>query len=174
VLEQPPSTPRVSQAVNYVLELCSEASAMRMSVMLIWPLLIAGVFALPNIRPKVSSLFDAFKSDYCEDLATAVSASSVLRVRIWDPRLTISAGPVGGAMEVYRRREGQAALAEPHDKAWTVCFTHLGRETVCLSCMQLQGCGFALRISHEFHLSQSPADSTPHCLHSRSRPKSVR
>ncbi|GFZ52220.1 hypothetical protein JCM24511_09993 [Saitozyma sp. JCM 24511] len=71
VLEQPPSTPRVSQAVNYVLELCSEASAMRMSVMLIWPLLIAGVFALPNIRPKVSSLFDAFKSDYCEDLATA-------------------------------------------------------------------------------------------------------
>jgi hypothetical protein len=46
-----------------------------MSVMLIWPLLVAGVFALPNIRPKVSSLFDAFKSDYCEDLVTAVSGS---------------------------------------------------------------------------------------------------
>lgn len=73
VLEQTTSTPRISQAVNCVLELCSEASAMRMSVMLLWPLLIAGVFCLPEVRPKVSSLFDAFKSDYCEDLVVAVS-----------------------------------------------------------------------------------------------------
>lgn len=46
---------------------------MRMSVMLIWPLLIAGVFALPEKRDKVRGLFDAFQGDYCEDLEVAVS-----------------------------------------------------------------------------------------------------
>lgn len=44
---------------------------MRMSVMLIWPLLIAGVFALPEKRDKVRGLFDAFQGDYCEDLEVA-------------------------------------------------------------------------------------------------------
>jgi hypothetical protein len=79
VLEQPITTPRIVNSINYILELCSEASAMRMSVMLIWPLLIAGVFALPDARPKVSSLFDAFRADYCEDLVSAVSAARSVR-----------------------------------------------------------------------------------------------
>jgi hypothetical protein len=73
ILEQPTSTPRISKAVDSVLELCSEATAMRMSVMLIWPLLIAGLFCVPETRPKVVSLFDAFQGDYCEDLVVAVS-----------------------------------------------------------------------------------------------------
>lgn len=73
ILEQDTSTPRIVSAVGHVLELCSEASAMRMCVMLIWPLLIAGMFCLEESRTKVRSLFDAFKSDYSEDLATAVS-----------------------------------------------------------------------------------------------------
>ena len=46
---------------------------MRMSVMLIWPLLIAGVFCLSNTRDKVRELFEAYHSDYCEDLEAAVS-----------------------------------------------------------------------------------------------------
>lgn len=46
---------------------------MRMSVMLIWPLLISGLFCLPERREKVVSLFDAFQSDYCEELSVAVS-----------------------------------------------------------------------------------------------------
>jgi len=47
---------------------------MRMSVMLIWPLLIAGVFALTTTRPKVTSLLEALQYDYFEDLLIAVSA----------------------------------------------------------------------------------------------------
>ncbi|OCF32134.1 hypothetical protein I316_06290 [Kwoniella heveanensis BCC8398] len=71
VLEQPTSTPRIVKSIDYILELLSEASAMRMSVMLIWPLLIAGVFALPEKRYKVGELFNAFQGDYCEDLEVA-------------------------------------------------------------------------------------------------------
>ncbi|WVQ99110.1 hypothetical protein IAU59_006242 [Kwoniella sp. CBS 9459] len=71
VLEQPTSTPRIVKSIDHILELLSEASAMRMSVMLIWPLLIAGVFALPEKRHKVRELFDAFQGDYCEDLEVA-------------------------------------------------------------------------------------------------------
>jgi hypothetical protein len=44
-----------------------------MTVMLVWPLLIAGVYALPEVRPKVVSLFEAFQGDYFEDLIIAVS-----------------------------------------------------------------------------------------------------
>lgn len=73
ILEQPISTPRIAKSVESILELCSEATAMRMSVMLTWPLLIAGLYCLPEIREKVSSLFDAFQYDYCEDLRVAVS-----------------------------------------------------------------------------------------------------
>jgi hypothetical protein len=62
----------VINSIDYVLELCSEASAMRMTVMLTWPLLIAGTFAQLHVREKVRSLFAAFESDYCEDLQVAV------------------------------------------------------------------------------------------------------
>ena len=75
ILEQPITTPRIVKSIDYVLELCSEASAMRMSIMLIWPLLIAGVHCSLEVRPKVRSLFDAFQSEYCEDLQVAVSLS---------------------------------------------------------------------------------------------------
>ncbi|KAK8846872.1 hypothetical protein IAR55_005962 [Kwoniella newhampshirensis] len=71
ILEQPTSTPRIVKSIDHILELLSEASAMRMSVMLIWPLLIAGVFALPERRQKVRELFNAFQGDYCEDLEVA-------------------------------------------------------------------------------------------------------
>ena len=70
-MEQPTTTPRIIQDVSSILELCSEASAMRMSVMLIWPLLIAGVFALPPTRVKVRELFDVFDPYYCEDIRAA-------------------------------------------------------------------------------------------------------
>lgn len=73
ILEQDVSTPRIVSAVNHVLELCSEADAFRLNVMLTWPLLIAGQFCLKETREKVSSLFDAFHSDYGEDLVVAVS-----------------------------------------------------------------------------------------------------
>ena len=46
---------------------------MRMCVMLTWPLMIAGCFCMPSVRDKVRSLFDAFQSDYGEDLEAAVS-----------------------------------------------------------------------------------------------------
>lgn len=47
---------------------------MRMVVMLVWPLLIAGAFATDvEVREKVLSLMEAFSSDYCEDLKAAVS-----------------------------------------------------------------------------------------------------
>ena len=59
------------------MELCSEASAMRMCVMLTWPLMIAGCFCMPSVRDKVRSLFDAFQSDYGEDLEAAVSHTMV-------------------------------------------------------------------------------------------------
>ncbi|TYJ55671.1 hypothetical protein B9479_003574 [Cryptococcus floricola] len=71
VLEQPHTTPRIVNSINYILELLSEASAMRMAVMLVWPLLIAGVFCEEDVRQKVRELFDAFQSDYCEDLEVA-------------------------------------------------------------------------------------------------------
>ncbi|ORX39448.1 fungal-specific transcription factor domain-domain-containing protein [Kockovaella imperatae] len=71
ILEQPPTTPQIDKAVANVLELISEASAMRMSVMLVWPLLIAGAFCLPVRRTKVRELFDALRQDYCEDLEAA-------------------------------------------------------------------------------------------------------
>ncbi|ODN79823.1 hypothetical protein, variant [Cryptococcus amylolentus CBS 6039] len=71
VLEKPPTTPRIVNSINYILELLSEASAMRMAVMLVWPLLIAGVFCGKDVRQKVGELFDAFQSDYCEDLQVA-------------------------------------------------------------------------------------------------------
>lgn len=73
ILEDPPATPRVQSAIDCVLELVSEASAMRMSVMLVWPLLIAGAFCLSEKRDKVRELFEAFRYDYCEDLEAAVS-----------------------------------------------------------------------------------------------------
>lgn len=71
ILEEPTSTPRIVRDVASILELCSEASAMRMSVMLIWPLLIAGTFCLPDVRPKVEELFDVFEPYYAEDLPAA-------------------------------------------------------------------------------------------------------
>ncbi|WWC87118.1 uncharacterized protein L201_002004 [Kwoniella dendrophila CBS 6074] len=71
ILEQPTSTPRIVKSIDHILELISEASAMRMSVMLIWPLLIAGVFSLPTKRQKVVELFEALSGDYCEDLEVA-------------------------------------------------------------------------------------------------------
>ncbi|KAK4689735.1 hypothetical protein P7C73_g392, partial [Tremellales sp. Uapishka_1] len=71
ILEQPVETPRIADSVSYVLELLSEVSAMRQPVMLIWPLLIAGVFCTPDRRQKVRELFTAFQSDYCEDLEVA-------------------------------------------------------------------------------------------------------
>ena len=55
-------------SIDYVLELCSEATALRQVVMLVWPLLICGTFCLPPVREKVLSLMDAFEDDYCEDL----------------------------------------------------------------------------------------------------------
>jgi len=75
ILEQPSSTPRIAKSVDCILELCSEATVMRMTVMLVWPLLIAGVFSLPAVRPKVISLFEAFQGDYFKDLVIAVCAS---------------------------------------------------------------------------------------------------
>lgn len=45
--------------------------------MLIWPLLIAGVFAEPAVREKVITLFEAFKQDYFDDLAIAVSVNTL-------------------------------------------------------------------------------------------------
>ncbi|WRT64943.1 uncharacterized protein IL334_001883 [Kwoniella shivajii] len=71
ILEQPTSTPRIVKSIDHILELISEASAMRMSVMLIWPLLVAGVFSLPARRGKVRELFEALSGDYCEDLEVA-------------------------------------------------------------------------------------------------------
>ncbi|OCF59004.1 hypothetical protein L486_03502 [Kwoniella mangroviensis CBS 10435] len=71
ILEQPASTPRIVKSIDHILELISEASAMRMSVMLIWPLLIAGVFSLPAKRQKVVELCNALSDDYCEDLEVA-------------------------------------------------------------------------------------------------------
>ena len=73
-----------------MLELCSEASAMRMCVMLIWPLLIAGGFCLDETRDKVRSLFDAFQSDYGEDLEAAVSADRSARMGVACSRYVLS------------------------------------------------------------------------------------
>ena len=74
-MEKPITIPAIGKSIDAILELCSEVSAMRMSVMLIWPLLIAGVFGGMERREKVISLFEAFRSDYCEDLPAAVSRS---------------------------------------------------------------------------------------------------
>ncbi|WVQ84847.1 hypothetical protein IAT38_007004 [Cryptococcus sp. DSM 104549] len=71
ILEQPITTPRIVKSIDYIFELISEATAMRMSVMLIWPLIIAGAFCLPDRRTKVRELFEAFQPDYCEDLDVA-------------------------------------------------------------------------------------------------------
>jgi hypothetical protein len=46
--------------------------------MLVWPLLIAGSVVTADQRPWVKSLFRAFGYQYCQDLATAVSVSSVV------------------------------------------------------------------------------------------------
>ena len=50
---------------------------MRMSVMLVWPLMIAGAYALPHRRDKVQGLFRALKFDYCEDLVAAVGLHAI-------------------------------------------------------------------------------------------------
>jgi len=68
ILDRPVDTPRIMSSIDYVLELCSEATALRQVVMLVWPLLICGTFCLPPVREKVLSLMDAFEDDYCEDL----------------------------------------------------------------------------------------------------------
>lgn len=78
ILEQDVNTPRIISAVNHVLELCSEADAFRLNVMLMWPMLIAGQFCIDETRAKVRSLLTAFESDYGEDLVVAVSLVSVL------------------------------------------------------------------------------------------------
>lgn len=78
IMEQPTNTPRIANYVDYILELCSEATAMRLCVMLIWPMLIAGTYCLPPIREKVESLFHAFSADYCDDLEVAVSWTAEL------------------------------------------------------------------------------------------------
>lgn len=72
-MEEPLSAPRIVNAVDYILELCSEASAMRLCVMLVWPILIAGACCQRSVREKVESLCDAFQAYYCEDLQAAVS-----------------------------------------------------------------------------------------------------
>ncbi|KAH8080224.1 fungal-specific transcription factor domain-containing protein [Filobasidium floriforme] len=71
ILDQPVNTPRITSSIDYVLELCSEATALRQVVMLVWPLLICGSFCLSSVRGKVLSLLDAFEDDYCEDLRVA-------------------------------------------------------------------------------------------------------
>jgi hypothetical protein len=71
ILDQPVDTPRITSSIDYVLELCSEATALRQVVMLVWPLLICGSFCLSSVRGKVLSLLDAFEDDYCEDLRVA-------------------------------------------------------------------------------------------------------
>jgi len=96
ILEQPSSTPRIAKSVDCILELCSEATVMRMTVMLVWPLLIAGVFALPAVRPKVISLFEAFQGDYFEDLVIAVSNPD---------SITISQADIGSAQMLGRTVE---------------------------------------------------------------------
>lgn len=73
IMEEPLCAPRIMNAVDYILELCSEASAMRLCVMLVWPLLIAGAYCQRSVRDKVESLCDAFQAYYCEDLIAAVS-----------------------------------------------------------------------------------------------------
>jgi hypothetical protein len=74
ILDKPSSSTRIVAAIDYCLELCSEASAMRMTVMLVWPLLICGTLCLPPVREKVTGLLDAFAWDYCDDLKAAVSS----------------------------------------------------------------------------------------------------
>jgi hypothetical protein len=51
---------------------------MRMTVMLVWPLLICGTLCLPPVRERVTGLLDAFAWDYCDDLKAAVSSGLVL------------------------------------------------------------------------------------------------
>lgn len=82
ILGLPNETWRIVDSVDYVLELCSEATALRQVVMLVWPLLICGSFCLKDRRDKVLSLFDAFQDDYCEDLRAAVSGGFYL-LRQW-------------------------------------------------------------------------------------------
>lgn len=144
ILEQPPTTPRVAKSIDYVLELCSEAGAMRMPVTLIWPLLISGLHCAFEVRPKVRSLFDAFASDYCEvsqstvailtclqgltepipqDLEVAVrhDARSICMRRADLPRNFDSAPAARGAMAVDGRRQGKTLMARCHARLRPEC-----------------------------------------------------
>jgi hypothetical protein len=71
ILDQPCSSTRIVKSIDYVLELCSEATALRQVVMLIWPLLICSSFCQSTKRAKILELVSAFEIDYCEDLQVA-------------------------------------------------------------------------------------------------------
>ncbi|PWN86894.1 hypothetical protein FA10DRAFT_269980 [Acaromyces ingoldii] len=71
VLDQPSTSAQIVESIDCALELCSEASALRQVVMLVWPLLICGSFASPQRRDKVLGLVEAFREDYCDDLSVA-------------------------------------------------------------------------------------------------------
>lgn len=92
--------------------------------MLVWPLLIAGVFALPEVRPKVISLFDAFQGDYFEDLVVAVS----LFVDETDETLTASASMPGRTVEIDRSGSRKAVVVQSDAVARQVCAARLGKE----------------------------------------------
>ena len=71
ILDRPCESTRIAHSIEYVLELCSEATALRQVVMLVWPLLICSSFCLESKREKILELVDAFQDDYCEDLQVA-------------------------------------------------------------------------------------------------------
>lgn len=71
ILGRLPDLPRIVSSIDYVLELCSEASALRQVIMLMWPLIISASFCSTGKRQKISELLVAFEPDYCEDLQVA-------------------------------------------------------------------------------------------------------
>lgn len=71
VLDNPSDSEAIVSSIDCALELCSEASALRQVVMLVWPLLICGSFADASRRDKVLGLLEAFREDYCDDLSVA-------------------------------------------------------------------------------------------------------
>lgn len=108
MLEQPINTSRIAKSIDGIIELCSEATAMRMSVMLAWPILIAGLYCDNTLRPSITALFESFQYDYCEDLKTAVSG---------DHTKLIPACYTRPAMEINRFRTGQTTVARDNESA---------------------------------------------------------
>ncbi len=108
-----------------------------MSIMLIWPLLIAGVHCSLEVRPKVRSLFDAFQSEYCEDLQVAVSLTTCpppcQQPTPNIPRVYpfFAACAARGAVAMDRRWKGKAKMARGHAADGSECVGAVRGEMAC-------------------------------------------